>query len=265
MKKLLLFISITFFVKVNAQNSVKNNLSAANCSTCSGTYTWNVSSAINPSIMISGPGLVRDLQLTNYSFTIPSTASITGINVQFNHLSMFPHPNALNDTLASLLKGGTVVGNSKHSLTPAYNSTVGTSVSIGGPGDLWGTTWTPTEINASNFGFNFKLFLNPVGNVDLKIQQGFVITIYYTTATGINESQTKTAESINVLDDKMSFNNFNLIGSPYVKIFDISGKQIIKVNTKETSIIDLSDFESGVYFYSYDNSQKVISKKFTIK
>ncbi len=265
MKKILLLLSIILVTKLNAQNSIKNNLNVVNCSTCTGTYTWNVSSALNPSIMISGPGLVRDLQATNYGFAIPLTASITGINVQFTHMSVFSHPTALNDTLVTLLKAGVSNGLSKHNLTPAYNSTVASGVSLGGPSDLWGASWTPSDINASNFGFNFKLFLNSVGNVDLNIQQGFVITVYYTTPTGIVESQTKSSEDVLVLEDRLCLKNFSSIGNPIINIFDISGKQIMKVNTKETSILDLSDFVSGVYVYSYDNSLKLISKKFIIK
>ena len=266
MKTLILSISLLFLVNLNAQNSVKNSTVVSNCSSCTGTYTWNTTSAFTPSVMIAGPGFVRDLQATNFGFNIPLTASITGIQVQFFHSSSFPHPTALVDTVVSLLKGGVVSGVNKNNLTPAYNSTTATMVNLGGMSDVWGTSWTPTDINAANFGFNFKLYLYNVGNVDLRISQGFIITVYYSTSTGLIESQTKNGAMsfVSLKNNEMTFLDFEKLENPSVHIYDLTGKQVAKINPIETPQIDLSLLNAGIYFYQINSVQLNLKKKFLI-
>lgn len=266
MKTILLLVSSLFLINVNAQNSVKNASVVANCSSCSGTYSWNFPAAMTHTIMMGGPGFAKDLQATNYGFNIPLTASITGIGVQFFHSSNFSHPTALVDTVVSLLKGGVVAGTDKRNLTGPYNSATAANVNLGGMGDMWGTTWTPTEINASNFGFNFKIYLHNVGNVDLNIMQGFVITVYYTSSTGINESQTQTGTISSVLfkENEIVFSDFEKLENPIVQIYDLTGKSILKLNPLEIKKMDLSFLNQGVYFYQITSSQENRSKKFII-
>jgi Tfp pilus assembly protein PilX len=60
---------------------------------------------------------------------------------------------ALQDITVQLLKAAAPVGSNY-----ASASTWGTSSSFapyGGPADLWGTTWTPAQVNATNFGLRF--------------------------------------------------------------------------------------------------------------
>jgi Tfp pilus assembly protein PilX len=60
---------------------------------------------------------------------------------------------ALQDNTVQLLKAGSAVGSNK-----AVATTWGTSLSTvvyGSSADLWGTTWTAAQLNASNFGVRF--------------------------------------------------------------------------------------------------------------
>lgn len=99
------------------------------------------------------------LVATNFGFSIPSNAIITGIQVDI----LWYCPDGQNNftTFAGgtddlkwvrYVKAGSVdsVGSGNHvgacADSPVYSST-------GGDGDLWDTTWTPAQINASNFGF----------------------------------------------------------------------------------------------------------------
>ena len=62
---------------------------------------------------------------------------------------------ALQDATVQLLKAGAPVGTNK-----ATSTTWGTSYSTVGYGttsDLWGTTWTAADVNASNFGVRFAV------------------------------------------------------------------------------------------------------------
>lgn len=87
-----------------------------------------------------------------------------------------------------LLKNGTPAGNDK-----AAAGTWGTSdttITYGGAGDLWGTTWTPAEVTASNFGVRLK-----VSNANASSRTASVdhidLTVYYSTpASSIGVSGT---------------------------------------------------------------------------
>ena len=92
----------------------------------------------------------------------------------------------LRDNVVKLVKGGTIVGDNK-ALTstdwPNCNSgSCFSSVTYGSPSDLWGTTWTASDINSSNFGVvlsainsNTNGSRTRIGTVDY-IQ----MTVYYT-------------------------------------------------------------------------------------
>jgi hypothetical protein len=61
---------------------------------------------------------------------------------------------ALKDNNVQLLKAGVAVGSNKASAT-TYGTSAST-VTYGNSADLWGTTWTATDLNASNFGLRFS-------------------------------------------------------------------------------------------------------------
>jgi hypothetical protein len=89
----------------------------------------------------------RLLTCTQYGFSIPGGSTITGILFEFERQSA---ADDITDGDIRLTKDGTTaVGDDK-----AVNSwpTVPAIASYGGSSDLWGTTWTDSEINASTFG-----------------------------------------------------------------------------------------------------------------
>lgn len=59
------------------------------------------------------------------------------------------------DQTVRLLKGGVVTGNNYAQSGSAWTTT-DTYTTYGGASDLWGTTWSETEVNASNFGAVFS-------------------------------------------------------------------------------------------------------------
>lgn len=251
----------------NAQTSTKNTTLITNCSTCSGTYTWNFSTPMDPDITFSSIDFSRDLQSSNYGFSIPTGATILGIEVLVQYQSTFSSPTMyISDTLVSLLKGGVVVGNSNHSMSPAFTATNVTPVNYGGSTDLWGTTWTPADINAAGFGFNFKLFAN-FPNLQLKLWQGILITVHYSTSTGIIQSQSNYSKINNVviLNDKIKFKNFEFNNNSKFEILDLTGKIILTANHIETNEISISNLTPGVYFYRLQQSGEIKTAKFVVK
>lgn len=91
------------------------------------------------------------LAAKGFGFTVPSMATILGILCE---VRLVASGVGGVDARAQLVKADAVQTTNK--ATGASISTFGGSYrSYGGASDLWGTTWTPAEINAAGFGFVF--------------------------------------------------------------------------------------------------------------
>jgi hypothetical protein len=76
-----------------------------------------------------------------------------------------------------LLKGGSPVGNTQDILAISGQSDCSTSAfrTVGSPADLWGTSWTASDINAANFGVR----LTKLGNTGTSYVDSVRITVEY--------------------------------------------------------------------------------------
>lgn len=108
--------------------------------------TVNASTA--DSFWAGGGDESNPLDLTNFGFNIPSIAVIDGV-----HVELLRSGTAAQDSEVKLIKAGSPVGTNKAAY--AYPGSLGWQ-SYGGAEDLWGTTLTPAEVNASNFGVTFS-------------------------------------------------------------------------------------------------------------
>lgn len=116
------------------------------------------------------------LRATNFGFTIPPGSIINGITVEIEKRS--DAGSFVQDNEIELLKAGIEVG-SNYASAAAWPSS-DTYITYGGCSDLWGTTWTAADINASNFGvvlaaIDYSCAGNIVSSVD-----HIRITICYT-------------------------------------------------------------------------------------
>lgn len=142
----------------------------------------------NPTNVFSADGVLASCSLlsgnnsdylnaTGYGFSIPSNASIVGIVVQA--LVKANSATGLTDFSVMLLKNGTRVGadhaNGNIWTTILANQTYGSS------GDLWGTTWTPADINDPNFGVAYAAQnINLISTLTASIDY-ISVKVYYTT------------------------------------------------------------------------------------
>lgn len=114
-----------------------------------------------------------ELQGATFGFDIPNNAIIDGIIAQIE----VPSSSRWSESTGSvrLQKAGSNVGDNKAG-TGAALSNVWT---YGGAADLWGTTWTPAEINAANFGLSFVATYTSSPN-DFNIAVDFFrVTVYW--------------------------------------------------------------------------------------
>ena len=117
------------------------------------------------------------LKATNFGFTIPSGATIDGIVVEVEKYDF--SNSGLVDARVRIVKGGTVGSTDLSSgatwpFVPAY-------VTHGSSSNLWGDTWTHSDVNASNFGVVLSVH-SPITSA-LALVDHVRITVYYTASS----------------------------------------------------------------------------------
>lgn len=97
---------------------------------------------------LPGVAITDDLRGGTFGFSIPTGATIKGILLEVNGSAFVGGIEAFHTVV---LEGGG--GASANRAAGALGSTAST-FSFGGSSDLWGTTWTPAQINAGGFVAN---------------------------------------------------------------------------------------------------------------
>jgi len=112
------------------------------------------------------------LKATNFGFAIPTGATINGILAEIEM-----NISSGTDWLATVrsVKGGVIGGVDRSDINKIY-TTSDSYISYGSSSDLWGQTWTPTDINANDFGIALNNYLT---NLTTSIDH-IRITVYYT-------------------------------------------------------------------------------------
>lgn len=133
------------------------------------------------------------IDLTGFGFSIPAAAMIDGIIVE----PKFGGGGATTNATPQLLKAGSPAGTAKPPFTRPGGAT-GCSTSafltLGSITDLWGTTWTPTDINAANFGVRFAKGSSGTAFLDavrITVAYSDVMTVTILAGTSLNASVAK--------------------------------------------------------------------------
>lgn len=150
-----------------------------------GSLTWfapgNIVTGVGFTQVVSGGGgltLSHYLKTTSYGFAIPSSATIIGIAVTIRRQNA-GNVGPIQDGRIRLVKTGTIQATDR-SLGASWPISGVIDATYGGPTDLWGGSWAPSDIN--NSGFGAVLAVNIQGN-DANVY--FMhITIYYTLSSG---------------------------------------------------------------------------------
>lgn len=102
------------------------------------------------------------LKATNFGFTIPTGATIDGIVVEIDRKCSDDSSDYCTDNIVRLQKSSfqgdnKAIGSATHWPTSDAYATYGAS------NDLWGLSFTPSDINASDFGVGISATLNTSG------------------------------------------------------------------------------------------------------
>lgn len=114
-----------------------------------------------------------------FGFAIPLGATILGIVATVQAKSSAP-AGYITDGYVYALKGGARAGSNRGANNPLA-STVAPIV-YGAPTDLWGTTWTPAQINSATFGLEFTVSRVALATGFSAFVDYIDIQVYYTGA-----------------------------------------------------------------------------------
>lgn len=148
---------------------------------------------------LAPPTFTNELNGAGFGFNIPSNAVIDGIKLEMEVPSSarwFEPGGTLR------LKKAGVAGGTNKAGAGAASSGVWT---YGGAADLWGQSWTPAEINASNFGFGFDATYTSSGN-DFSIAIDYVrITVYWHYSVDVSPADVPTRFLYKMYDPNGSY------------------------------------------------------------
>ena len=124
-------------------------------------------------------GTTSYAQGTGFGFSIPTGATIKGITVSITRLISSAANMSASFSNVQLLKSGVASGTGKSGT--AWTNTAVAEV-LGSNGDLWGTTWTPSNINNVNFGVKADVLYNFSGTIGSRTlsMNAYTITVTYT-------------------------------------------------------------------------------------
>ena len=91
--------------------------------------------------------------------------------------------------VTSMMIAGSPVGSNKASGS-TWSTTTSTTVTYGSSSDLWGTTWTAADLNATNFGLRFAAKNTGAGTATASLDYVYVTVTYNDDTTGIGSAAT---------------------------------------------------------------------------
>lgn len=129
------------------------------------------------------------------SLSIPSGATITGIKITVERKSLVD--STLKDYSVRLYKSSTLVGDNKAD-TSIWIPTSDTNKDYGGDGQMWGTTWTPSDFGS---GFGVGISFTAPSSATFGYIDYVSVTVYYELTVTNTESITL-AEAVQYLTGK---------------------------------------------------------------
>ncbi|MFI5203935.1 MAG: T9SS type A sorting domain-containing protein [Flavobacteriales bacterium] len=213
----------------------------------------------NPNCFQTTCYYTRHLYTHLYNFNIPLNAGILGIEVTIARMS--GNSNSATDSTLKLVKtAGGYTGQNKASSTPWPVGS--TTVTYGSSSDLWGTTWTPAEINDTSFGVWYNIY-NSGTLTTTPALDGIEIEVFYAIMPGVVESQSSTFVG-KVIWNGAGFQTIlgGGIQNAMVEVFDLTGKRVALENSAtHGKTLTAKTPETGLYIYKITANGRTQSGK----
>jgi len=150
-----------------------------------GTLTWsNVGNAKSSDGFYatveksSGTATAHYLKATNFGFSVPGGETIVGIQATVERSESTANSGEVTDARVRIVKGGSIKATEDKSVATKW-PLADTFVPFGGPGDLWGNTWTTPDINNSGFGVAISPVVKGIGGVRKAQVDQIELTVFY--------------------------------------------------------------------------------------
>lgn len=144
-----------------------------------GTATWTISGTQGDTSLYASE-ISKYLKVTNFGFSIPNSATISGIIVTVDRVDSSGN-GSVYDYRVRIVKNGTIGTTDKSSLI-AWSNGFYETINYGSSSDLWGETWSFSDINSSTFGIAFSAIWTASGKLPaLPSLKNIKITVHYTT------------------------------------------------------------------------------------
>lgn len=179
---LILFLSFPYYSKADTAgpNSPSNGLNNSSIGSNSWNYTNKIYTSDNyfTTVSLDKDHISNYLIASDFRFFVPAGVVINGIKVAIERKEGNKHSSGyIRDYSVKILKNNTITG-TDHAVTSTNWPTSEQTVSYGSSTDLWGQTWTSSDINSSNFGVTIAVKCAS-DSEDAKIDN-IKITVYYT-------------------------------------------------------------------------------------
>lgn len=115
------------------------------------TYTDDARTTGTCTVTPTGTETTHYLYARDFKFNVPSNATVCSIVVGIERRASGASASGavINDMMVELVSGTTVAANYASSIAWSDTEKV---VGYGSPGDCWGVTWSPADINHASFG-----------------------------------------------------------------------------------------------------------------
>ncbi len=209
-------LAVLVFFPQTAQADSEIQMAGGGVSEAPGTLNWAFPTRITADDNSDTlTGRVEDtdstqrLRSTSHGFSIPLEATIDGIEVEVEERDTEGN-NECEDIEARLTRAGSPVGADRFSNPWPSSRTV---IVRGGATDLWGTTWTPSDINGAGFGFALRA--DEIGGGRCEPEVDFVrITVFYTPSPNAKYFRTGTpADNGEISEPATYLDRLDLAGS----------------------------------------------------
>lgn len=123
----------------------------------------------------------NNLKVTGFDFTLPPEAHIDGIELEVEKYAS-NNTSAANtkDLSVKIIKTSNPSGAENKANSVDYWGVSDTVYTYGASNDLWGDTWTTSDINSPDFGVLFSARLNAQASTITANVDSFKITVHYT-------------------------------------------------------------------------------------
>jgi predicted transglutaminase-like cysteine proteinase len=204
----------------------------------------------------------RYLTCYNYGFNIPQNAVIEGVAIDVIGV---PDANgAVRDCTIALRRDNL---NNLYGVNMAVNAPWNVNNPLhtyGASDELWGLTWTPDDVNSSDFGTYIKLQNTSASFHEVSID-AVLITVTYSINMEVH-SVTSSPQSISMnYDAEQSAMNISLLSSApaHISVVDLAGRICLVQDIAEYSArLDLVTLPTGMYMVVVEQNGTMRAQKF---